>query len=335
MALRPSWENAYSVVDPQINAEGVHLWPFDLSFPVEVRFFTFGKRRNTRMTRHDYFELLYIHSGEAVYQIQDRFFTVGGGDLLVISGALYHRLTVSRRGRVKAAALYFLPELIHANDAAGDGAEYLMPFLVQDSAFPHVVGAASGIPPQTFDLIGRIHRELPAQDHRGRLAIKTYLKMILILLVNHYASYRGTVEIFHRNQRAIEQLRPLFKFLEARYAEPVGVQEAAEVVRLSKSHFMRFFKQVTGQSFIAYLNHFRIAKAEELLAKTDKSVAEVGQEVGFCDQSYFGLVFRKLTQMTPLQYKHQFTQSPAPAAERQPAAPSRRAEPRDATITSL
>jgi hypothetical protein len=42
--IRPRWENAYSIVDPQINAEGIHLWPFDLSFPVDVRFFSFNKR---------------------------------------------------------------------------------------------------------------------------------------------------------------------------------------------------------------------------------------------------------------------------------------------------
>jgi AraC-like DNA-binding protein len=34
----------------------------------------------------------------------------------------------------------------------------------------------------------------------------------------------------------------------------------------------------------------------------------VSQEVGFCDQSYFGLTFRKLAQMTPLQYKRQYDQ---------------------------
>jgi AraC-like DNA-binding protein len=146
---------------------------------------------------------------------------------------------------------------------------------------------------------------MPATSTRARLTIKTYLKMILILLVNHYADRQGTVETFDRKQRAIEQLVPLFDFLEANYNEPVSVATAAEVLHLSESHFMRLFKQVTGQSFVNYLNHFRVAKAEHLLATTDLSVAEVSQAVGFCDQSYFGLVFRSLIQMTPLQYKRQ------------------------------
>jgi AraC-like DNA-binding protein len=69
---------------------------------------------------------------------------------------------------------------------------------------------------------------------------------------------------------------------------------------------MYFFKQVTGQSFINYLNHFRIAKAQSLLATTHLPIAEISQETGFCDQSHFGVVFRRLAGTTPLNYRRRF-----------------------------
>jgi two-component system response regulator YesN len=75
---------------------------------------------------------------------------------------------------------------------------------------------------------------------------------------------------------------------------------------MSESHFMSFFKQTTGQSFMAYLNHCRIERAEALLIKTEKSMSEVSQEMGFCDQSYFGTVFRRLVGMTPAAYRRRF-----------------------------
>jgi AraC-like DNA-binding protein len=81
------------------------------------------------------------------------------------------------------------------------------------------------------------------------------------------------------------------------------VEQAALSVGMSKSSFMRFFKQTTGQPFVVYLNHFRIAKAEVLLTATAKSIAEISQEVGFCDQSYFGLVFRGAMGVSPRDYK--------------------------------
>jgi AraC-like DNA-binding protein len=306
---RLSWENAFSLIDPQINAEGVHVWPFDPAFPLDVRFYVWDKRHHIRMNRHDYFELFYLQAGELICRIQDREFQMRSGDLAVISSTQYHTMRWPEKkknaGQIKAATLYFLPDLIRASDASGEDAEYLAPFLMQDASFPHVIEGKTRVPTQVFDLIRRTHKEMPADTVRARLTLKTYLKMILILLVNHYADRQGTVETFNRKQRAIEQLAPLFDFLEVNYKEPVSVATAAEVLHLSESHFMRLFKQVTGQSFVNYLNHFRVAKAEHLLATTDLSVSEISQAVGFCDQSYFGLVFRSFVHLTPLQYKRQ------------------------------
>jgi AraC-like DNA-binding protein/quercetin dioxygenase-like cupin family protein len=298
-------------VEPQTNAEGIHVWPFDLAFPVDVRFFRFARGHHIRMTRHDYFELLYVDFGEVVYQIQNRFFTMREGDLLVISGTQYHRMAEFHQSRVKAALLYFLPDLLRAKDTNGEEIEYLMPFLVQDANFPHVVLSKTGIPAEIFDLIRRIHKELPHRSHLSRLAVKTYLKMILVLLVKHYADYPGTEQIFHQKQKNIERLRPLFEYIDRHYSDPMTVDDAASIVCMSKSHFMRFFKQVAGQPFVSHLNHFRIAKAQSLLQTTDMSIADVSQESGFCDQSYFGLVFRKLVHMSPREYKLHAAEAPS------------------------
>ncbi|MFN0122902.1 MAG: helix-turn-helix domain-containing protein [Blastocatellia bacterium] len=308
---KPHWENAFSLIDPQINAEGLHVWPFDPVFPLDVRFYVWDKGHHIRMNRHEYFELFYLQKGDLICRVQEREFPLRSGDLAVIS-TQYHtmqwpeqRPPKGKAGQVKATTLYFLPELIRATDATGEEVEYLMPFLMQGASFPHVIPGETGLPGRILDLIQRMHAELPATTGRARLTVKTYLKMILILLINHYADHQGTVESFNRRQHAIEQLAPLFDWLETHFGEPISVSTAAGIVRMSESHFMRFFKQVTGQSFISYLNHFRIAKAEELLTKTNLTVSEVSQATGFCDQSYFGMIFRKVTGSSPLRYRHQ------------------------------
>jgi AraC-like DNA-binding protein len=295
-------EDQLRVVEPQINAEGIHLWPFDPAFPVDVRFMKIGLGHNVRKNRHDYFELAYLCRGAASLEIQDRSLPLQEGDLAVVGSTLYHRFECSSNPPVTLAVLFFQPDLVRA-DGGPDNAEYLTPFLLQDPHFPHVVGAGTSIPGQVFDLMQRIRGELPAGTPRARLAVKTYLKMILILLVNQYASYAGTVDTFRRQQRALERLRPLFQHLEKHFDEPTQVQEAARICGMSESHFMSFFKRATGQSFMAYLNHCRIERAQALLAMTDKSVSEISQEMGFCDQSYFGTVFRKLVGMTPAGYR--------------------------------
>ena len=49
---------------------------------------------------------------------------------------------------------------------------------------------------------------------------------------------------------------------------------------------MRLFKQAVGQSFVDYLRHFRISKAQEFLVLTEREHSGCKSATGFCDQSY-------------------------------------------------
>lgn len=298
-------EDQFCVVEPQIVADGVHEWPFDPAFPIDARFLSGGPTHNVRKNRHEYFELAYLCSGAASLEIQDRSIPLHEGDLAVVGSTLYHRFECRSPRPFTLAVLFFQPDLIRAGGGP-ENADYLTPFLLQDSQFPHVVPAETAVPRQAFDLIQRIRAELPAKSALARLSVKTYLKMILILLVNQYSSYAGTVETFQRRQRALERLRPLFDHLEKHYGEPLQVQGAARICAMSESHFMSFFKRSTGQSFMAYLNHRRIERAQVLLVSSERSMSDISQETGFCDQSYFGTVFRRLVGMTPAAYRMRF-----------------------------
>jgi AraC-like DNA-binding protein/mannose-6-phosphate isomerase-like protein (cupin superfamily) len=300
----PVWEHAFAIIEPQVNAAGIHVWPFDPTFPIDVRHLVSDGPHQVRMNRHRYLELIYVYSGQTQFRVQNRSFSVQQGDLIVVGENVYHVLEYARDVRI--VTLFFEPEIIRAADASCEEVEYIVPFLQQDGDFPHLIGPETGIPAQVMQLLERIRSELGDPSSRARLSVKTYLKMILILLVNHYAEFISTKEAISRRHRDLERLRPLFDHLEKNYREHIRVQDAARLCGMSSSHLMSFFRQVTGQSFLAYVNHFRIAKSQVLLRHTDKTVSEVSQEVGFCDQSHFGLVFRKLVGITPLAYRQRF-----------------------------
>lgn len=307
------WAESSATIAPQIRADGVHIWPFDLSLPIAVTFQIFGDRQPVRMNRHDYFEIVYIISGEITCQIAKCSFRCRQGELIVIGSSLYHRMWRHTRVHPKIATLFFMPEIICEAGGDRDQAEFLMPFYLQDVNFPFVVRASTGIPAEVFGLIRRIHEILPCATSLARLSVRTYLKMVLILLVNHYSAYIGSQYPDNPEQAALRRIVPLFEFLETHYNQGIAVEDGAQLLGLSKPHFMRLFKRITGQSFICYLNHFRVAKAQALLTSSDKPLAQLSQEVGFCDQSYFGSVFRKTVNMTPLTYRRRFGNSMADA----------------------
>jgi AraC-like DNA-binding protein/mannose-6-phosphate isomerase-like protein (cupin superfamily) len=310
-----NWEKAYDVVEPGINAEGVHVYPFDSTLPLDVGFFVHAGRHNVRMNRHDYLEVIYVYGGETEIQIRERYFRVKKGDLVVVGPHIYHRIVNRPNVQVKLASLNFQPEVVRGGNTGGDEEQYFIPFLAQAADFPHVVPPSTGIPDEILGLMHRIHDELPATSVLSRLAVKTFMRMILIILAKHYAAYLGTRGVFGRKQKAIQRLNPVFEYLEKCYGETIHVEDAARLCAMSPSHFMGFFKQVTGQSFVAYLNCFRIAKAQTFLACTDKAISEISIDTGFCAQSYFGKVFHKLVGMTPLSYRRRIGEvKPSPAS---------------------
>jgi len=300
------WENAASVVEPQINAEGIHVWPFDSSFPIDVRFMVLGSPNQARMNRHKYYELAYLLSGTAEVRIQGRSMTVNRGDLLVIGSDIYHHIVSPMQRPARLAVLYFEPDLMRGTGENGDDAEFLMPFIAQDSDFPHVISQAKRIPAEVFAIMKQIHQYLPPSSNLARLTVKTYLQLILVTLLNYYSSYIETKEVFNRKQAAHQRLRPLFQYMDENYNKRITVSDAARICAMSSSHFMYFFKKVTGQSFLAYLTQFRIAKSQELLISTDMSISEICLGLAFCNQSYFGMIFRKLVGSTPLAYRRRF-----------------------------
>lgn len=311
------WRNAHLVLEPLMNAEGYYTWSFDPLFPVDVRFYTFNQRKHLRPNRHDYFELFYLYHGEMVFQVHTQRFQMKTGDLAVIGSTFFHKPVVHGFSHAKGIVLCFLPKVILGQAPNGEDLEYLKPFLAQDEAFPHLVPAKTGLPAKVFELIKLIRAELPAKSIRNRLNARTYLKMILVLLGNHYADYQIKLMRFYRKQEKIKRLRPVLDFLDRQFARPIMVRDMASMAHMSKSSFMRFFRNVTGQGLVTYVNHLRIARAEWLLASSDLPLAELCQQVGFCDQSYFGVVFRKSAGMTPTQYRREFSGAPVTGPDSQ------------------
>ncbi|MDX2178974.1 MAG: AraC family transcriptional regulator [Bryobacteraceae bacterium] len=297
------WEDAMRLIEPQVTASGIHDWHFERDFPLDLRNLRLHAPSNIALRRHDYYEVLFLEEGEAVYRVEDRAVKMRTGDLFVMGSAQYHGIQKYLSPSLRVRVLYFLPHLIWREDVAGESAEYLLPFEIQGREFPHVIAAATGLPKEVRELMRAIQMELAIGTARARLCAKTYLKMILVLLIKHYASFGATREAVAQKERNLSRLRPLFDYLDAHHGEPISVEDAAGVLHMSKPHFMRFFRGTTGQPFISHLNRFRVAKAQHLMATTEETIAEISQEVGFCDQSYFGLIFRRLVGMTPREYR--------------------------------
>ncbi|HEY3865284.1 MAG TPA: helix-turn-helix transcriptional regulator [Solirubrobacteraceae bacterium] len=99
---------------------------------------------------------------------------------------------------------------------------------------------------------------------------------------------------------------------DARYFEPLGVDDLARAAGLSRAHFSREFRRAFGESPHAYLLTRRLERAAALLRGTDRSVIEICLSVGLQSVGSFTTSFTRTYGMSPTAYRATFP----PAAQR-------------------
>jgi AraC-like DNA-binding protein len=104
---------------------------------------------------------------------------------------------------------------------------------------------------------------------------------------------------------------------DARYFEPLEVEDLARAAGLSKAHFSREFRRTFGESPYVYLLTRRLERAAALLRNTDYSVNEICLEVGLRGVGSFTTSFKRMFGMTPTAYRA--AAPPAAAHARVPA----------------
>ncbi len=97
-------------------------------------------------------------------------------------------------------------------------------------------------------------------------------------------------------------------YINAHYKESISLDEIADMVSISKYHFLRVFKRLNGLTLTEYIHYQRIVEAKRLLALTGKAVWEIAEELGYNSEQYFFRVFKSQTGYTPLQYRRNKTQ---------------------------
>ena len=75
------------------------------------------------------------------------------------------------------------------------------------------------------------------------------------------------------------------------------------MVNLNPTYLSERFKQVTGMSPLQFVKRERIARAQQLVRETSRSLIEIALEVGYRSPSHFARVFRRVVGVTPTEFR--------------------------------
>ncbi|MGN6180897.1 MAG: helix-turn-helix domain-containing protein [Mucilaginibacter sp.] len=93
------------------------------------------------------------------------------------------------------------------------------------------------------------------------------------------------------------------RYIQINLKENLTVNYLASRANLHQDYFSRLFVKYTGQRPLAYLHEKRIERAQYLIATTTMSYNEIGEKTGFESVSHFSKIFKKVTSLTPGEYR--------------------------------
>ncbi|MFN6568862.1 AraC family transcriptional regulator [Dendronalium sp. ChiSLP03b] len=146
--------------------------------------------------------------------------------------------------------------------------------------------------------------ELESDSMGSRIYIESLTTTLCIHLLKHYSVSSEKIFPYSRDKGLSRlKLRQVISYIHENLEKDLSLGEISEKVGISMYHFSRLFKQSTGFTPHQYVMNSRIERAKNLLTRTEKTIEQISEQVGFQSQSHFTNVFRKLIGATPKVYR--------------------------------
>lgn len=136
-----------------------------------------------------------------------------------------------------------------------------------------------------------------------------------ILLAKYFAididrSSQNPFTIFSgQKKHTDEDIRKVQQYIEKNVEERFSIEMLAGKLSISRRSFERRFKQATNNSVLEYIQRIKMEAAKRSFEHSRKNISEVMYEVGYNDTKAFRSVFKKVTGLTPLEYKNKYNRS--------------------------
>ena len=103
-----------------------------------------------------------------------------------------------------------------------------------------------------------------------------------------------------------EQIKKAQEFIESNYQEKITVEQLASTLALSRRNLERRFKKATANTVVEYIQRVKIEAAKICLETSRENISEVMYKVGYNDTKAFRTTFKKITGLSPIQYRNKY-----------------------------
>ena len=240
---------------------------------------------------HPEFELVYIEGASSTRRVGDHISQFTASDLVLIGSNIPHLnfdhgVTTPYRKEVLHVKPFFKENFISKFPEL-QSLDRLMELSKYGIVFSGDTKIAIGA------LMKELHKLSPFEFFMHTMTILKKLSHSKEFELLHTRPY-----VNRYSKKEQERIRQIYSFVDERYQNKISIAEVAALCHLTKPAFCRYFKKATGNTFIGFLNQYRISQAKRLLL-IGNNVSETCYACGFESLSYFNRTFKKVTGENP------------------------------------
>lgn len=285
-------ENAKRIHLEEKKRHGDVLFPFNL-YPCSIP----GDFPSVALHWHRNMEIVFVKKGGMLCQLGMGSEAVWEGDICIVPPGTLHGLRCMEGMHAEYENIIFDPELLGAGAADLCARQYLLPLSAGGLLQPRILRPGDAGYAAVAEDLARAEQLCGDRPAGYELAVKA----VLLMFIFHLMQLQRELPAAERPETA--RLKQVLDFIQREYAGPLSVDRAASACGCSASHFMRWFKQSTGSSFVNYLNEYRLSEAARLLRSTEEKILTIAQDVGFESLSNFNHQFKLRYGQTPREYR--------------------------------
>lgn len=246
---------------------------------------------------HNAYEIYYLFSGKRKYFIRDRVYLVEKGDLVFIPKYDLHRTLFAGTLQHQRIVMYFNDAFLEHSWVAGSNLNLLQPFQNEH----HTLRLRED---DRLFLESLFYRSIAEMKDRPS-GYEINLKVLAIEILIHISRCleKQTESITPIDSPLHQKVSEIAAYMNNHFKEPLTLAYLSERFYISTYYLSRAFKEITGFSFVEYLNYVRMKQAQRLLRETKWKVQRIAEEVGFESIAHFGRVFKQTVLVSPLQYR--------------------------------
>lgn len=275
----------------------LEMFSFDGAVPLHLFEYRLKPVR-TEQHWHSFYEIGCCLEGRGTFFIGEETVQVEAGTLLLFPPYEPHIAMADGERGCRFAFVYFSEELFPPED------RYLLRPFVRAAAWSEAEwrDRMPGMPGPTRPLFEAMLAEYEAKSSAFVALLRASMLTLAVWLHRAGEGRFGHTQWRERHD-ALERLRPALDAIAARFREPFGLREAAELLSLSESRTRHLFVSAVGKRFKEYLTFVRVQEAKRLLATGDRSVTDVYLACGFESAAPFYRSFKQLVGLSPQRFR--------------------------------